>query len=50
MDNENQDKIIISQLLNNDVFFDALFLSYQQHLPEFEQILEKEGIEVNYQE
>lgn len=47
---ENQNDlndIVISELLNNDVFFDALFLSYQQRLPEFKEILEKEGIEIN---
>lgn len=36
----------VNSLLDNDIFYDALFLSYQQRLPQFEQILEQEGIEI----
>lgn len=36
----------INKLLNDDIFYDALFFSYQRRLPQFEQILELEGIEI----
>ena len=42
---KNQDENI-NTLLKNDIFYDALFFSYQQRLPQFEQILELEGIEI----